>query len=285
MNIDTEEELDERLGEFKRGDGMVHTVRVSNSVFYTDLTKYRIIILGATSYKQSPYPVIFYHPHHEDELIIKVTYTNCRDPKWYMKRATNAFLKMSPSESVKDADKKGEKTNTSVFGRNGVCKDCPSDRQVVETPQYLKDLIYEHYGVDHDPCPVRPETDAMKADWGRMNYVNPPFRHASGFMFKACEVAEKEGKESVFLVPIPFAHCWFVGVLDTGFVKNITLLRHGLKFVGYKKACPLDLALIHIGPGGVKKSGGLYSFKGFGRFDPQPFKRKTNTIEKYLKLA
>lgn len=78
------------------------------------------------------------------------------------------------------------------------------------TPPSVYDPLHAEFGFDFDPCPCpRPEGyDSLQIPWGRMSYVNPPFRPHDGvngkgptaFVRKA--IAEsKEGRGSVLLIP------------------------------------------------------------------------------------
>lgn len=84
-----------------------------------------------------------------------------------------------------------------------------SDPRYWLTPPELYAALNAEFGFDFDPCPYpRPEGyDGLAADWGLMNYVNPPFRKTDGnsdgptaFVRKAIEEQEK-GNSSVLLIP------------------------------------------------------------------------------------
>jgi hypothetical protein len=78
------------------------------------------------------------------------------------------------------------------------------------TPPEMYARLHEEFGFDFDPCPYpRPDGyDGLDVDWGRMNYVNPPFRRTDGntvgptaFVRKA--IAEQaQGRSSVLLLPV-----------------------------------------------------------------------------------
>lgn len=71
------------------------------------------------------------------------------------------------------------------------------------------EAIREEFKIDTDVCPFpKPdEWDALNAQWGESNFVNPPFRKADGngfgptaFVRKAIE-ENKKGKRSVLIIP------------------------------------------------------------------------------------
>lgn len=78
------------------------------------------------------------------------------------------------------------------------------------TPPDVYKRLDDEFEFDFDPCPhPRPDGfDGLEVDWGKCNYVNPPFRKKDGggfgptaFVRKAIEEQEK-GKTSVILIPV-----------------------------------------------------------------------------------
>ena len=101
-----------------------------------------------------------------------------------------------------------------------------------KTPPDLMDQLQKEFGFDYDPCPhPRPEGyDGIEADWGKMNYVNPPF---TGGVTKWCRKAleEREKGNSTALV-LPFYQA-----------RNIsTLLEKGaeLRYIGQIRFLSLE---------------------------------------------
>ena len=78
------------------------------------------------------------------------------------------------------------------------------------TPDEMYAALDAEFGFDFDPCPFpRPDGfDGLAVKWGRMNYVNPPFRRTDGntdgptaFVRKAIE-EQRKGRSSVLLLPV-----------------------------------------------------------------------------------
>ncbi len=71
------------------------------------------------------------------------------------------------------------------------------------TPQDLYEELDEEFEFDFDPCPYpRPALfDGLTAEWGKSNYVNPPFKGPTAWVRKAIE-ENKKGKRVVFVFPI-----------------------------------------------------------------------------------
>jgi hypothetical protein len=81
------------------------------------------------------------------------------------------------------------------------------------TPPEMMDGLQEEFDFDFDPCPFpRPEGfDGLQMEWGKSNYVNPPFGSVMGadgkkkgptaWAKKAIQEFKK-GKKVVFVYPI-----------------------------------------------------------------------------------
>lgn len=71
------------------------------------------------------------------------------------------------------------------------------------TPPELFAELDAEFHFDFDPCPYpRPaEFDGLETEWGRSNYVNPPFRGPTRWVRKAIE-EHKKGKKVVLVFPI-----------------------------------------------------------------------------------
>jgi len=79
------------------------------------------------------------------------------------------------------------------------------------TPDGIYEKLNEEFQFDFDPCPCPKPVgyDSLKIEWGKRNYVNPPFRKTEGntdgptaFVRKAIAEQEK-GNSSVILLPVP----------------------------------------------------------------------------------
>lgn len=78
------------------------------------------------------------------------------------------------------------------------------------TPKDLYKKLDDEFHFDFDPCPYpRPEGyNSLDLPWGKMNYVNPPFRSKdtadgrgpTAFVRKAIEESKK-GNHSVLMIP------------------------------------------------------------------------------------
>lgn len=71
-----------------------------------------------------------------------------------------------------------------------------------QTPQWLYDELDAEFSFDFDPCPCNPTFDGLAVDWGKSNFVNPPYNRVDKpkFITKAYEEWCK-GKTCVLLIP------------------------------------------------------------------------------------
>lgn len=92
------------------------------------------------------------------------------------------------------------------------------------TPKALYSALDSEFGFDFDPCPFPlPEGfDGLLADWGRSNYVNPPFTGATAWVRKAI-AEQKKGNTSVLMYPLDK---WIHLLLDAGVeIRNLGDVR------------------------------------------------------------
>ena len=144
---------------------------------------------------------------------------------------------------IEDQSKKF--TSLSSFGRATLgCR----GKQTVETDPALYKKMDELFHFDHDPCPVLPEVDAMTTQWGKRNYINPPFSGTSGFFVKAIEEAEKHGAYSVVLCPAQTNTKAMFHVGKSGYLRGIVFLFGAIVFKGHTVGLARAIMLVVIGP-------------------------------------
>ena len=145
--------------------------------------------------------------------------------------------------------------------------------QVVKTPSSLYSLLDTWFGFDYDPCPVKPEKDAMTSEWGMRNFVNPPFSSVQAFIMRAIEQARDKSSMSVLLVPVLWMKStWGYGILVDyiQYISGCVFLRRGVSFDGYGKGVmPLPMMLLIVQRGGAKPNGIPIEF-----VDPLPPERR-----------
>ena len=116
-----------------------------------------------------------------------------------------------------------------------------------ETPNWLYKQLDDEFHFDFDPCPLHADFDGLAIDWGKCNFVNPPYNRFDKpkFIKKAFEEWRK-GKTCVLLIPA------YTGTADFhDYIlphAEIRYLRGRVAFKGYN-------------------SKGIYSEKNKGRAD------------------
>lgn len=62
-----------------------------------------------------------------------------------------------------------------------------------QTPQGTYDVLNKEFNFDFDPCPHNPQFDGLAIDWGRSNFVNPPYgREIGKWLKKGVEESKKD---------------------------------------------------------------------------------------------
>lgn len=119
--------------------------------------------------------------------------------------------------------------------------------QAVETPKEMYDNFNKFFKFDHDPCPIHSETNALETEWGRRNYVNPPFKHTDAFVMRAVELYKQNGACTVVLCPARTASRWFEWLFHSKCLNAVVFLRSGIKFEGFTGTIPHPMMLLCIG--------------------------------------
>jgi len=91
------------------------------------------------------------------------------------------------------------------------------------TPPWLYDQLNEEFKFDFDPCPLHADFNGLSIEWGKSNFINPPYNKKDKQMFIAKSFLEyRKGKSCVMLIPsatgtiqfheliIPFAQIRFL---------------------------------------------------------------------------
>ena len=69
------------------------------------------------------------------------------------------------------------------------------------TPKKLLEELNKEFDFTFDPCPINPDFDGLKIDWGIRNFVNPPYGREIGKWIKKGYEESLKGKLVVFLIP------------------------------------------------------------------------------------
>ena len=71
-----------------------------------------------------------------------------------------------------------------------------------EIPKELSSELNDEFHFDFDPCPLNADFDGLLVDWGKSNFINPPYNRVDKpkFIKKAYD-EWKKGKTCVLLIP------------------------------------------------------------------------------------
>ena len=71
-----------------------------------------------------------------------------------------------------------------------------------KTPKYFYDQLNKEFHFDFDPCPLYSNFDGLKVEWGKSNFVNPPYNRIDKPKFIKKSYEEwKKGKTVVLIIP------------------------------------------------------------------------------------
>lgn len=105
------------------------------------------------------------------------------------------------------------------------------------TPKELYDKLNNEFGFDFDPCPlnlgeITEENDGLLMDWGKVNFVNPPYSRKLKELFIKKSIEEsKNGKICVCLIPVSTSTALFHDFILPN-ATEIRFLRGRVKFSG-----------------------------------------------------
>lgn len=99
-----------------------------------------------------------------------------------------------------------------------------------KTPDWFYNKLDKIYHFDFDPCPYQSDFDGLKIEWGKSNFINPPYSRKlkEAFIMKALEESKK-GKTCVLLLPVSTSTKIFHEVILPN-AKKIEFVQGRLKF-------------------------------------------------------
>ena len=105
------------------------------------------------------------------------------------------------------------------------------------TPREFYDKLNSEFQFDFDPCPlftgkITPDKDGLLIDWGKRNFVNPPYSRLlkEAFVKKAI-IESKKGKLCVMLLPVSTSTKLFHEFILPN-AKDIRFVKGRIKFIG-----------------------------------------------------
>jgi len=117
-----------------------------------------------------------------------------------------------------------------------------------QTPKDLYKLLDSEFSFDCDPCPSIDmglhKADMLGSDWGKINFVNPPYKQIDKWIKKAFLEWQK-GKVVVLLIPSRTDTRWWHDYIMKA--DEIRFIRGRLKFSDHKNPAPFPSAIVVFG--------------------------------------
>ena len=100
------------------------------------------------------------------------------------------------------------------------------------TPKELYDKLNAQYNFDFDPCPLNSDFDGLVIEWGKRNFINPPYSRKlkEAFVIKAIQESFKD-KLCIMLLPVSTSTKLFHSYILPN-AKDIQFLKGRVKFLG-----------------------------------------------------
>lgn len=105
------------------------------------------------------------------------------------------------------------------------------------TPKDFYEKLDAEFHFDFDPCPlnceeITPDTDGLLIEWGKRNFINPPYSRKlkEAFVRKAVEESRR-GKICVMLLPVSTSTALFHDWIKPN-AKEIRFVRGRISFYG-----------------------------------------------------
>ena len=103
-----------------------------------------------------------------------------------------------------------------------------TSNQNAKTPKDLYQQLNREFHFDFDPCPNNPNFNGLTVEWGKSNYVNPPYLNKTPWIKKAIKESRK-GKRVVMLLPVDTSTKWFHTLILPN-ADEIRFIRGRLRF-------------------------------------------------------
>lgn len=110
-----------------------------------------------------------------------------------------------------------------------------------QTPDATYDLLNKEFNFDFDPCPHNPKFNGLSVEWGKSNFVNPPYGREIGKWLKKGYEEYLKGKTVVFLIPSRTDTKWWHNYVMKA--TDIRFIKGRLKFKGAKNYAPFPSAV------------------------------------------
>jgi site-specific DNA-methyltransferase (adenine-specific) len=112
-----------------------------------------------------------------------------------------------------------------------------------ETPDDVYSALNDEFHFDFDPCHKDSVWDGLSVEWGKSNFVNPPYGHEIGkWLAKGFMESLLDGKTCVFLIPARTDTRWFHDYCMKS--NEIRFIKGRLKFKGAVNPAPFPSMIV-----------------------------------------
>ena len=116
------------------------------------------------------------------------------------------------------------------------------ERLTWRTPEYLYKKLDSEFHFDFDPCPTDPQFDGLNTDWGKSNFVNPPYGREIRKWVRKGYFESLKGKLVVMLVASRTDTAWWHDYVMKA--DSIRFIRGRLRFDGINQNAPFPSAVV-----------------------------------------
>ena len=117
-----------------------------------------------------------------------------------------------------------------------------SQRLDWQTPEEVYQELDKEFHFDFDPCPIDPIEDGLMIEWGKRNFVNPPYGRVIGKWIAKGYLEVSKGKLVIFLIPSRTDTAWWHSYILKA--DEIRFIRGRLKFQGAKWNAPFPSCIV-----------------------------------------
>ena len=117
-----------------------------------------------------------------------------------------------------------------------------SQRLDWQTPDEVYEELDKEFHFDYDPCPREPTVHGLLIDWGKRNFVNPPYGRVIQNWLRKGYFEALKGKLVVFLIPSRTDTRWWHEYVMKA--DEIRFIKGRLKFKGAKWNAPFPSCIV-----------------------------------------
>jgi len=107
------------------------------------------------------------------------------------------------------------------------------------TPKWLYEELDKEFHFDFDPCPLGGGIDGLSIEWGKRNYINPPYGRTIGLWIKK---AYESRELCVMLLPSRTDTKWWHNYCMKA--SEIRFIKGRLKFSDSKNSAPFPSCIV-----------------------------------------